>query len=188
MMHIKRLVLECLFMPINRQLDFTDQVAQAARETRPVRPRGKPTPENLTATGRAHGLAKMHSAPRCQASRKDGQPCRAAALRGASRCIKHGGRIEVPNHPHNIKRFLSGGMHKAMQRHDDFHDAKAAWGRLTWKEQSKLLEGIPEEMADNKLVRYSLAWLEEMRVEKRISVMSYHKRRQRVLQGMIWWR
>lgn len=175
-------------MPTKRQLDFTAQVAQAARETRPARPRGKPTPENLTTSGRAQGLAVMRSSPRCQGMRRDGQPCRAAALRGASRCIKHGGRIEVPDHPHNIKRFLSGGMHKAMQRHDDFQDAKVAWCSLTWKEQSKLLEGIPKEMIDDKLVRYSLAWLEEMRDEKRISVMAYHKRRQSVLQGMIWWR
>ena len=98
-------------MPTSRQLKFTARVAQAACEARIALPRGKPTPENLTASGRAKGLAAMRLAPKCQASRRDGQPCRAAALRGASRCVKHGGRVEVPDHPHNIKRFLSGEMH-----------------------------------------------------------------------------
>ncbi|MDA5094224.1 hypothetical protein O2N63_08995 [Aliiroseovarius sp. KMU-50] len=175
-------------MPTNRQIKFTVQVAQAAREARTARPRGKPTPENLTASGRAQGLAAMRAAPRCQAKRRDGQSCRAAALRGASRCVKHGGRVEVPDHPHNIKRFLSGDMHRALQRHDDFQDAKAAWDKLTWRGQRDLLDSVPDDVADDKLTRYSLAWLEEMREDNSISLMTYHKRRRGVLQADIWWR
>jgi hypothetical protein len=79
-------------------------------------------------------------------------------------------------------------MHKAMQRHDDFQDAKAAWDRLPWKGQCDLLGGVPDDVADDKLVRYSLAWLDELLEANQISPMTFHKRRQRVLQGMVWWR
>ncbi|WP_417729433.1 HGGxSTG domain-containing protein [Roseovarius sp.] len=52
----------------------------------------------------------MKSAPRCRAKRRDGTPCKAPALRGATRCVKHGGRVEVPAHPHNLRRFFSGAI------------------------------------------------------------------------------
>lgn len=174
-------------MPSKRQLRLIASVANAARRARPVRPRGKPTPENLTASGRELGLVKMRAAPRCQAKRRDGQPCRAAALRGATRCIKHGGRVEVPYHPHNIRRFLSGEMHRAMQRHDDFQDAKASWDKLTWKEQMQLVERFPSEVADNPMMLYAAAWLEQMRDERRIGIMTFQRRWQALLEGSIWW-
>ena len=37
-------------------------------------------------------------------------PCQAPAIKGATRCLKHGGRTEVPNHPSNIKRFMRGEL------------------------------------------------------------------------------
>ena len=134
-------------MPTEHQLHFLEHVAKAARDATPVRPRGCPTPENLTTSGRALGLAAARRAPRCQATRRDGQPCRAPALRGATRCIKHGGRVEVPEHPHNIRRFLSGGMHKAIRRNDDFRDGKAAWERMLAGAQRELVAVLPEHKA-----------------------------------------
>lgn len=163
-------------MPTTRQLEFAAQVAQAAREAKPTRPRGKPTPENLTATGRAQGLAAMHSAPRCQAKRRDGQPCRAAALRGAARCIKHGGRVEVPDHPDNIRRLLSGEMHQAMQRHDEFREAKAAWGRLSFRAQRELAADVPASIRQDMQSLCAAARLIERQERGQIGMMEFHRR------------
>lgn len=170
-------------MPTNRQISFTARVAQAAREARPARPRGKPTPENLTAEGRALGLAAMHSAPRCQAKRRDGQPCRAAALRGATRCIKHGGRVEVPDHPHNIRRFLSGEMHNVMQRHDAFHEAKAAWLRLSYCQRRDLVDDLPSHVAFDKAKLYVAAFLFDQYERGLITPMGFQRRWQEVIRG-----
>jgi hypothetical protein len=106
-------------MPTKRQLRFLSAVAEAARATPVPRSRGRPVPENLTDEGRQAGLQAMWSAPRCQAKRRDGQPCQKAALRGATRCPTHGGRVEVPDHPSNVRRFLTGEMHMALRRQDE---------------------------------------------------------------------
>ncbi|MFQ5624680.1 MAG: HGGxSTG domain-containing protein [Paracoccaceae bacterium] len=104
-------------MVTKKQRRFMDAVAEAARVTGLARPRGRPVPKNLTDEGRRLGLIAARAAPRCQARRRDGQPCRAPALKGARRCLKHGGRVEVPAHPHNVRRFLSGEMHRALLLH-----------------------------------------------------------------------
>ena len=46
------------------------------------------------------GLAAANAAPRCGAhSRRTGQPCRAAAMKGRARCRMHGGRAgRKPTH------------------------------------------------------------------------------------------
>ena len=94
-----------------------DAVADAARSRAPAVPRGKPVAANLTAEGRTKGLDVMHASPRCHSRRKDGSPCKAPALRGATRCVKHGGRVEVPAHPHNLRRFFSGVLiHDVVER------------------------------------------------------------------------
>lgn len=72
----------------------------------------------------------MKASPRCQARRKDGAPCRAAALQGATRCVKHGGRVEVPSHPHNIKRFFAGVLDRVAIEPDGGQSDRDFWEAL----------------------------------------------------------
>ena len=107
-------------MSKRRQLQFLSQVADAAQNASVVKPRGRPVPKNLTEEGRRMGLEAMKAVPRCRAERRDGQPCRKPAMRGATRCLTHGGRTEVPGHPANIRRFLSGQMHRSLERQEAY--------------------------------------------------------------------
>jgi len=71
-------------------------------------------PGKVTEDGRKLGLLAAHAGPRCQATRRNGQPCRAAALRGARRCVAHGGRVDVTGpclrvqRPRSRRRTFSG--------------------------------------------------------------------------------
>src|SRR6056297_27298 len=142
-------------MPTKRQLRFLDKVAEAARSA--PRPRGRPTPENLTDEGRRMGLKAIQQAPRCQAMTKRGTKCRCAAVRGATRCIKHGGRVEVPHHPHNIRRFLNGEMHAEYARQDRFNEGRQAWEAMDRKKQRELLDALPDALAQDTRRLYEAA-------------------------------
>lgn len=113
-----------------RQREFLDAVAMAARNTPPPMRRGKPIPANLTQEGRERGLEAMQASPRCRAARRDGMPCKAAALRGATRCIKHGGRVEVPAHPHNVKRFFAGALDREAAEREAIQTDQEYWDSL----------------------------------------------------------
>lgn len=162
-------------MPTKRQTAFLSAVAEAARAARPVLPRGRPTPENLTAEGRRMGLASAHAAPRCQALRRDGKPCRAPALRGATRCVKHGGRVEVPEHPHNIRRFLQGKMHDAIRQYDDYREGKEAWERLSPRAQREAVATLPKQIVSNKVMLYRAARLLWLAQEGDITPMGFQR-------------
>jgi len=131
-------------MTTKRQQRFLDAVAHAAREARPSKPRGRPTPENLTPEGRALGLRAMQASPRCRSKRRDGTPCKAAALKGATRCVKHGGRIEVPDHPHNIRRFFSGAIHRAAVAQTDMATDRDCWDAMTSSQKRELCSVVSE--------------------------------------------
>jgi len=77
------------------------------------------------------GLAAMHASARCKATRKNGTLCKAAALRGATRCMKHGGRVEVPAHPHNIRRFFSGVLVRGEAERDGLQSDQEFWEALS---------------------------------------------------------
>lgn len=117
-------------MSKKRRAAFLEAVAEAARGSPPPKRRGKPVIGNLTSEGRAMGLEAMQAAPRCKARRKDGSPCKAAALKGATRCLKHGGRVEVPAHPHNIRRFFSGTLAQRVAEQDALPSDRAFWEAL----------------------------------------------------------
>ena len=91
-----------------RKAQFLMDVATAARKS-PRMPRGRPSPLNLTGEGRKKGLQAMREAPLCRFQRRNGEQCRNAAMRGSSRCLKHGGRVEVPRIP-----TTSGGSFPAI--------------------------------------------------------------------------
>lgn len=127
-----------------KQEIFILAVAEAARCVVPVLARGRPTPANLTVSGRLKGLEAMHAAPRCTAIRIDAKPCTAVAMRGAKRCLKHGGRIEVPDHPHNVRRFMSGKMGKPGRQMVDSHSNKALWEAMTYPQRREVLSLVSE--------------------------------------------
>ena len=144
-------------MPTKRQLRFLSAVAEAARAAPVPRPRGRPVPENLTDEGRHAGLVAMWSAPRCRATRRDGKPCTKPAMRGATRCPTHGGRVEVPEHPANIRRFLTGEMHMSLRKQDEYLDGKAAWDRMSRRDQRDLLDALPPSIVRDSRTLYAAA-------------------------------
>ena len=136
-------------MPTKRQTEFFNKVVEAARSVSLPKPRGCPMPENLTKEGRAKGLKAMQEAPRCRSKRRDGQMCRNPSMRGATKCVKHGGRVLVPKHPHNIRRFLSGDMFLAAQQQEAYLLDREAWERLTERERRGFLACLPENIINN---------------------------------------
>lgn len=167
-------------MPTKRQIRFLDAVADAARSA-PL-PRGKPKPSNLTEQGRRKGLAAMRNAPRCRSTTKAGTPCKNAAMRGASRCLKHGGRVEVPEHPHNIRRFMSGQLHAYYEAQDRFVEGLAAWDRLTLRDQQELAASLPVGASESSQRLYAAALLMERHEAGKISLMDFHRQWQRLTQ------
>lgn len=127
-----------------RKKKFHDAVAKAARENVFRKPSGRPVPENLTSQGRTKGLHAMRRAKRCNARRRDGCACKAPALRGAKRCVKHGGRVEVPEHPHNIRRFLSGEMYRSEQRHNAYLRDRKKFEELPYTKRRAILSVLPK--------------------------------------------
>jgi hypothetical protein len=138
-----------------RRSQFLKDVAAAVRQALP-KPRGKPSPQNMTEEGRALGLEAIRNAPRCRAKRRDGEPCRAAAMRGSTRCLKHGGRVEVPAHPHNVRRLLSGTMDTTEGGRDEYRRSREAWDRMNLREQREFIAMLPPEIAKKRnLVIYA---------------------------------
>jgi len=146
-------------MPSKRQTEFLNKVVEAARSVPPPKPRGCPTPDNLTKAGRAKGLKAMQEAPRCRARCRDGQMCRNPSMRGATKCVSHGGRVQVPAHPHNIRRFLSGSMHRAAQQQENYLQDKKAWDKLSFEERRCFTNSLPEEIINNPRKLYRSAYL-----------------------------
>jgi hypothetical protein len=136
-------------MSSKRRRRFLEAVAAAAR-VKPTKPRGRPMLGNLTIDGRAKGLEAIRAAPRCRAERRSGGQCRNPAMKGATRCLKHGGRVEVPGHPHNLRRFFEGPPHPSADQVRD----REGWDRMTMAEQRELIAMLPSHIASRpKLVR-----------------------------------
>ena len=100
-------------------------------------------PKNLTAEGRQKGLAKIREAPRCRAERRSGGRCCNPAMRGATRCLKHGGRVEVPDHPQNIRRFFAGTLDAPPNQLGD----REAWEQMTPAAQREFIAMLPRHIA-----------------------------------------
>lgn len=137
------------FMGSRNYSRFLEAVAEAARSKKPVYSRGKPTPENLNTEGRRKGLQAMWSAPRCKGTRRDGERCKAAAMRGAKRCLKHGGRMDVPDHPHNVHRFMTGRLGKPPPPKNEGKTDECVWNALTYRQKFELLSLVSEKTRKN---------------------------------------
>lgn len=144
-------------MTTRRKQRFLDEVARAANEARALKPRGRPTPENLSPAGRSLGLSAMHASPRCSAKRRDGLPCKAAALKGASRCVKHGGRVEVPDHPHNLRRVFSGAMSREAIAQADKALQRDCWDAMTPSQRRELSAIVSEGVLHSPVHLYQAA-------------------------------
>lgn len=136
-------------MPTKRQTKFFNEVVEAARSIPLPKARGCPMPDNLTIAGRAKGLKAMQESPRCCSRRRDGQMCCNPSMKGATKCVKHGGRVQVPEHPHNIRRFLSGAMHRAKQQQENYLRDKEAWEALTVQERQSFSACLPGNVIDS---------------------------------------
>jgi hypothetical protein len=110
----------------------------------------------MTEDGRRLGLEAIRNAPRCRTIRQNGENCKNAALRGATRCLKHGGRVEVPAHPHNIRRFFDGTIESTECDGDSYRRSREAWDRMSVREQREFLAMLPPEVAKKfRLVIYA---------------------------------
>lgn len=143
-------------MYTNKQRAFLAAVAEAARQSEP-RPRNRLNIENLTSVGRAKGLSAMHDAPRCSKTTKSGKTCKNPAMRGAKRCRIHGGRVEVPNHPSNIRAFISGEMHRKIAKQMEYIDGKAIWDSLSSAERRGLVQVLPDQHKNDVYLRHLAA-------------------------------
>ena len=87
------------------------------------------------------------------------QPCRKPAMRGATRCSTHGGRAEVPDHPANIRRFLSGQIHRSLERQEAYLEGKRTWDSMSRVEHRELIEALPKEAVEDSRMLYEAAKL-----------------------------
>ena len=144
-----------------RKERFIEEVARAARIARPVKPRGRPSPDNLSDAGRRLGLMAIQAAPRCQSKKRNGEPCRNPAVRGARRCAIHGGRVEVPSHPSNIRRFLTGDLTAPRPPEPTSDAGAAAYGAMTRSERAELHAAVPAEILNDerRLFQAALLWV-----------------------------
>ena len=86
--------------------------------------------------------------------RRNGVKCKNPAMRGATSCLKHGGRVEVPAHPHNIRRFFNGTM--GTIQGDSYRGSREAWDQMTLREQRQFVALLPPEVANkSRLVIYA---------------------------------
>lgn len=144
-----------------RRERFIEDVARAARAARPIKPRGRPSPENLSDAGRRLGLMAIQAAPRCQSKKRNGEPCRNPAVRGARRCAIHGGRVEVPDHPANIRRFLTGDLTAPRPPEPASDAGAAAYAVMTRAERAEFHAALPTEILDDdkRLFQAALLWV-----------------------------
>jgi hypothetical protein len=133
----------------DRRIRFLNAVAEAARSRRPRKPRGRPTLANLTEEGRRKGLEGMKTAPRFRAKRRDGTPCRCLAMNGSSRCLKHGGRVQVTVHPHNVRRFFEGKSGLGERRTASPGEPQTGWAAMSTQERRAFIAMLPHHIAGN---------------------------------------
>lgn len=127
--------------PTGRALIYAKMIdaERKAPKPRPRRPWTAERAEQLDAArpAKEDRMERLASAPRCQAvSRRTGKPCRQPALKGATRCKSHGGRLEVPDHPSNIRRIRDGSFAAYLAERRAWADLKAAS-----KEERDAVEG-----------------------------------------------
>jgi hypothetical protein len=151
--------------------EFLAEVAKAAAKAQRRRRRMRTIDEaSLDALAEARksdpmrGIRVARQVPRCGKVRTNGQPCQAPRLRNATRCRWHGGLRQVPSHPGNVRRLLSGtyaaqeGYKMKIKATGEF------WRQLDFDGRSYLREILTsEEWSDMHLVDFAARCLIEAR-------------------------
>ncbi|MEP2030517.1 MAG: hypothetical protein ABJI96_17615 [Paracoccaceae bacterium] len=83
-------------------------------------------------------------------------------MRGSSRCLKHGGRVEVPGHPHNIRRFFNGDAGPFKSSGPDELSDQEHWDQLPYRLKREVLDILPPNVIANssKLFLAARVWME----------------------------
>jgi hypothetical protein len=170
--------------------EFLAKVTKAADRARKRRRRMRTVAEtSLDALADARdadpmrGVRAARQAPRCGKLRRNGQPCRAPRLRGATRCRWHGGLRQVPDHPGNVRRLLSGTYAAQAAYKMRMKATGEFWRQLDFGDRSYLREVLTaEEWSDMHLVDLASRCL----IEARENAWAWHTfmqhlRRQRKL-------
>jgi hypothetical protein len=76
--------------------------------------------------------------------------------------MKHGGRVEVPNHPHNIRRFFAGGFVAASTEIETWPTDQDLWEAMSMKDQHEVLSLVSARTIKNTARLYLAArlWFE----------------------------
>ena len=103
------------------------------------------------------GVRAARLAPRCnKVKRSDGRPCRSPCLRGATRCERHGGLRQVPNHPGNIRRLLGGVFAAQAAYRLELKTLGEYWNLLTTEEKQDVQSHfIPKARRDMKILDWA---------------------------------
>ena len=100
--------------------DFAQLVRKAADKPRKRNPAA--ANDNGNDNLRHTTPIEAQASPRCNKPgnlKRTGKPCAAPAVRGGTRCYKHGGMRQVPEHPHNIARLGRGEIDARLQHNRD---------------------------------------------------------------------
>lgn len=58
--------------------------------------------------------------------------------------MKHGGRVQIPAHHHNISGLLSGKIGRLEHQQANYLVDREAWNKLSYREKNELLEILPK--------------------------------------------
>ena len=141
-------------------LSAVEKAEKKARKRRRPRVMAEASLDALAAARAADPMRGVHAArqaPRCgKVKRSDGRPCRSPCLRGATRCERHGGLRQVPNHPGNIRRLLGGIFAAQAAYRLEFKTMGEFWNLLTVEEQRDVQSRfIREARSDLKLLDWA---------------------------------
>lgn len=75
--------------------------------------------------------------------------------------MKHGGRVEVPAHPHNIKRLLSGAVSREAVAQNDAIENRDSWDAMTAAEKRELCSVVSERVlcSPDRLYQAAQVWM-----------------------------
>ncbi len=103
------------------------------------------------------GVCAARLVPRCgKIKTTDRRPCKSPCVRGGTRCWRHGGLRQVPNHPGNVKRLLGGFFAAQAAYRIELKTLGEYWNRLTTEEKRDVQSHfIPEVRGDLKLLDWA---------------------------------
>lgn len=83
-------------------------------------------------------------------------------MRGSSRCLKHGGRVEVPTHLHSVARFFIGdAVNRKSFASQELSDQEH-WEQLPYRLKREVFDLLPPDVIPSspRLVLAARVWME----------------------------